>query len=128
MKPCQNTPCRGCPMRRMALPGYLGNDTPEHFSETVHSDEHMPCHLTVDYTRGDDWRDQLLPGVLGSATECAGIAIYRANVNKRVRPFIAGPFRYELRTLRPNKRTVFANRDEFLAHHKRLTNATNRRR
>ncbi len=108
MKPCADTPCKQCPMRRKSMPGWLGSDVPEHFIQVVHSEANMPCHLTVDYAE-PGWEDQLAPG--GDARACAGVAIYRANVGKLPRDA-------SVRRLKPDKKTVFASPREFVEHHR----------
>ena len=110
MKPCKDTPCSQCPMRRKSMPGWLGADVPESFIQTVHRADEMPCHVSVNY-ENPEWRDQLQPGDEGSATACAGVAIYHANILKRPRD-------RNVRTLDPDKVNVFASPTEFIAHHR----------
>lgn len=57
-------PCHDCPMRRNAIPGWLGDATPEQYRSLCHSDAPVMCHA-IRYAH------------------CAGVAIYRANVVKR---------------------------------------------
>lgn len=61
------TPCSDCPMRRDSVPAWLGGNTPELYQRLAHSDEIVHCHVI-------------------SNQQCAGMAIYRANVCKRVDP------------------------------------------
>ena len=84
-------PCSDCPMARTALNGWLGGSTPEEYAALAHSDARPPCHV-----HGN--------------VECAGMAIYRANVLKNPRtPGL---------TLPKDTALVFASPIEFLAHHK----------
>lgn len=96
-------PCADCPWARKALPGWLGDLTAEDWLEHAHGETRLECHTL----RGQ---------------QCAGGAIYRANVAKRPRD-------RELLNLPRDTGRVFANRDEFLAHHKaaRPTPRTSRR-
>lgn len=109
MKPCGDKPCNDCPMRRKSMPGWLGADTPEHFIQTVHMNDVMPCHPTVDY-ESSDWEEQL---VNGEAQACAGVAIYHANVGKMPRD-------RSVRRLPADKVNVFASPKEFIEHHRSL--------
>lgn len=85
-------PCTDCPMARRALPGWLGGATPEEYARLAHSDHVVNCHMI-------------------KRTQCAGMAIYRANVFKRTLPLnIQLPKDHE---------AVFSNPMEFLAHHSR---------
>lgn len=38
-------PCSDCPMRRDALPGWLGGATPEEYRALAHSDHAVDCRL-----------------------------------------------------------------------------------
>lgn len=90
---CQHErPCSDCPWSRNALPGWLGSLTAEEWIQVAHSDAHVDCHAL----RG---------------AQCAGIAIYRRNVCKRVEA--------PNMTLPPDREAVFAWPPEFLDHHKR---------
>lgn len=85
-------PCTDCPMTREALSGWLGGATPDEYVRLAHSDLVVPCHV-----HGN--------------VQCAGMAIYRANVVKRCdEPNLVLP---------KDKETVFATPFEFLAHHDR---------
>jgi hypothetical protein len=57
-------PCHDCPMRRNAIPGWLGGMTPADYRTLCHSDAPVDCHAI-------------------KGTQCAGVAIYRTNVVKR---------------------------------------------
>ena len=86
-------PCSDCPWARTALPGWLADMTPEEWIASAHGETRMECHT-----------------LLGA--ECAGAAIYRANVCKRVRD--PGALQ-----LPKDPAAVFATHAEFLAHHRR---------
>lgn len=85
------TPCSDCPWSREALNGWLGGTSIGEWVQIAHSDTYVPCH-TIDNQ------------------QCAGLAIYRRNVCKRVEP--------PLLTLAKNTDTVFSTPMEFEAHHK----------
>ena len=86
-------PCSDCPMTRTALRGWLGGATPEEYRRLAHSDTVVDCHAI-------------------RRTQCAGMAIYRANVVKRCDP--------PNLVLPKDERAVFASPMEFLKHHERL--------
>ncbi len=99
-----HTPCKQCPFRRVGLPGYLGGSTPETFMGQAHGEFYLPCHMT--YINGNP-REFASP-------QCAGAAIYRANVCKAPR----SAFTLQLPA---DKDKVFAAPAEFIAFHKRIT-------
>lgn len=79
------------------MPGWLGEQfTPEEFRSMAHGEAQLPCHKTIG-------RKQEL--------QCAGMAIYRANVVKRPRD-------PETLMLPKDRINVFDNPDEFVAHHR----------
>lgn len=83
--------CTDCPWRRDALNGWLGGNTAQEWLIFAHHDTHVECHVYSD-------------------VQCAGIAIYRANLCKLPRdPSIL--------VLPPDTKTIFANPREFLEHH-----------
>lgn len=86
-------PCSDCPFRRDALRGWLGGSTPEEFIAMAHSDTAYPCHAFL-------------------GPQCAGLAIYRANVAKL-------PRSPHVQRLNADRVAVFASIKEFLAHHKK---------
>lgn len=83
-------PCSDCPMARTALNGWLGGATPEEYAQLAHSDTIVSCHVQTN-------------------VQCAGMAIYRRNVCKRVTP--PGLI------LPADHAAVFSNPMEFKAHH-----------
>jgi hypothetical protein len=86
-------PCAGCPWLRTSLEGYLGNNSPERWIQIAHGEHYIDCHNTTNQ-------------------QCAGAAIYRANVCKSVKDERA-------LTLPPDEESVFATPMEFLAHHRK---------
>ncbi len=86
-------PCSDCPLGRASLPGWLGGATSVEYLLMLHTDAKVDCHV--------------LAGV-----QCAGVAIYRANVAKNPRdPAVL--------RLSSDRVAVFAKPSEFLAHHDR---------
>ncbi len=83
-------PCTDCPMARTALSGWLGGSSPEEYRRLAHSDAIVDCHV-----HGN--------------VQCAGMAIYRRNVCKRVEP--------PGLVLPGDIAKVFATPMEFLEHH-----------
>ncbi len=84
-------PCRDCPWRRVAVEGWLGPMTGPEWIAFVQSDAQIDCHT-----------------LLGA--QCAGAAIFRANIGKLPRDRVA------LRLPRDRER-VFASPTEFLDYH-----------
>lgn len=105
MKPPCQKPCRECPFKRTSARGWLGDDTPEGFMATTMADTEMPCHMTVDYEDKKNWRENL-----SNATQCAGAAIFFANIAKMSRDRSRGQ-------LPRNKALVFSHPQEFVDHH-----------
>jgi hypothetical protein len=85
------SPCSDCPFSRKALPGWLGTLTAEEWVQAVHGEARIDCHTV-------------------SNQQCAGAAIYRANVCK-------SPRDKSLLRLPPNTTKVFSWMTEFIAHH-----------
>ena len=86
-------PCVDCPFGRIAVPGWLAGETPDRWLQMAHSETKFECHT-------------LLPH------QCAGSAIYRANVCKTPRD-------PQILQLRSNRKLVFSTPQEFLKHHQR---------
>ena len=106
-------PCRECPFRRKGLPGFLGGAPAEVFIGQAHGDFWLPCHLHSDY-KDPDWKTD------HSKPQCAGTAIYRANVCKSQK-------NESLLSLPPDRAQVFSEPAEFIAYHKRITLAAARK-
>jgi hypothetical protein len=85
------TPCSDCPFARTALRGWLGSLTVDEWVLSVHGEDKIECHA-----------------LLGA--DCAGAAIYRANVCKTLRDRAA-------LKLPADRVTVFASPVEFAKHH-----------
>lgn len=84
-------PCADCPWARKSIPGWLGNNSAQRWCEMAHGEESIDCHCTTNQ-------------------QCAGAAIFRANIFKSVRDPRA-------LVLPPDKGTVFSWDNEFLDHH-----------
>lgn len=95
--PCSaqiDKPCSDCPWARTALPGWLGSMTSEEWIQAAHDETRIDCHTLV-------------------GPQCAGAAIYRANVCKNVRD-------PSLLKLPKDRDSVFASPTEFKEHHSKL--------
>lgn len=102
-------PCADCPWARTAVPDWLGGETSGGWVSLVHSDVHIDCHtlLKKKAERHDDRSvDPMEPW------QCAGAAIYRANVCKSPRD------KTNLE-LPPDEKLVFSSPQGFLDHHTR---------
>ncbi len=95
-------PCSDCPWARASFNGWLGPGTAEEWLTAAHGEGTVPCHVH--------------PNV-----QCAGLAIFRANVYKVPRD-------QETLRLPADRVRVFAIDDEFKAHHDNTTEARLRRR
>lgn len=84
-------PCSDCPWSRQAFPGWLGSISAEEWVRIAHGESLVDCH-----TR--------------SGAQCAGIAIYQANVCK-------SPRDPRILKLPADRKAVFANPQEFCEHH-----------
>lgn len=89
-------PCADCPFSVYSINGWLGGSSPEDFIHLALSDELYPCHA--------------LTGPKREKLQCAGLAVFRANMCKIPR---------DKRALRlPRDRiNVFLTSQEFLRHH-----------
>lgn len=91
------SPCSDCPWRRNSIKGWLGPWDPQTWVNIAQSEERIECHTSKDRESGDQWN-------------CAGAAIFRANIFKDLRDPLA--FR-----LKRNVTAVFAWGKEFIEHH-----------
>jgi hypothetical protein len=89
-----DAPCHDCPWRRDAPSGWLGGLSAQEWIAEAHGEARIDCHTV----NGDP------------QPQCAGAAIYRANVCKRVRD-------PEAVHLKADRKTVFSNPNEFKEHH-----------
>jgi hypothetical protein len=85
------SPCTDCPFARAALPGWLGSLSVDEWLRAVHGESFIQCHVYINQ-------------------QCAGAAIYRANVAKRC---ISG----SILILPQDKTNVFATPLEFKEFH-----------
>jgi len=83
--------CSDCPWAKTAMPGWLGALSAEEWIEVAHADNEVPCHAIKN-------------------TQCAGLAIYRANMSKL-------PRNPDVLVLPPDRENVFSY-FEFLEHHR----------
>lgn len=87
-------PCRDCPWQRTALNGWLGGLTADDWLQAAHGEARIDCHTRT-------------------GAQCAGAAIYRANMAKRPR---------DLDTLQlpADRGRVFSHPEQFRQHHAKL--------
>lgn len=97
-------PCAECPWRRDSRSGHLGPNTAEEWAELAHGESPIACHMTIESD------DQPWPEL----RQCAGSAIFRANICK-------SPRNPEVAVGQQDTKTVFAWDDEFIAHHEGQT-------
>lgn len=109
MKKNPSKPCNECAFRRDSEPGFLGGSPPEMFLGQSVGPFVVPCHCHCDF---DDptWKDKI-----GQTPQCAGLAIYRANIDSA--RFLPDA----LHKLPADHDLVFSTPAEFLAHHKQIT-------
>ena len=84
-------PCSDCPWARRSMPCWLGDTSREEWLGDAHGETRIECHT-----------------LLGA--QCAGAAIYRANVCK-------SPRDKTLLKLPADREKVFATKQEFWEHH-----------
>lgn len=119
MKHTLKQPCRACPFRRKAAPGWLGSGDPDSFVEAALADrfndgiegsDALPCHLTVNYET-PEWTTQL-----ADAEVCHGALVFYRNVDA-----FKLPRQWEredlVRQVRPDHDVVFSTPEEFINHH-----------
>ncbi len=86
-------PCTDCPFARTALPGWLGDASVQEWVAMLHGETRIDCHAII-------------------GPQCAGAAIYRANVGKVPRD-------QTLLKLAADRNLVFAGPGEFIRHHEK---------
>ena len=86
------SPCSDCPFARKSLAGWLGSLNPMRWIQIVMGDGRIDCHTRI-------------------PMQCAGAAIFRANVCKVPRSSDV------LQDLGLDRIRVFATPQEFLDHH-----------
>jgi hypothetical protein len=84
-------PCHDCPFARDAINGWLGTMSIDEWIAAVRGESRIDCHAL-------------------EGPQCAGAAIYRANICKRPRD-------RSLLALAADRTRVFANAVEFREHH-----------
>jgi hypothetical protein len=98
--------CRACPWLRTSAPGWLGeHTTAAEWVALAHGEQPIACHMTIteaDESGVGDWTHPQI-------RQCAGAAIYRANVGKM-------PRRPDVARAAADTDTVFTW-GEFEAHH-----------
>lgn len=93
------SPCSDCPWARKSLAGWVGALSPMDWIRYAFSDNRIECHT----------RPQA--GIVRTWWQCAGAAIFRANICKVPRdPDV-------MQDLAPDTVRVFATPREFLNHH-----------
>lgn len=100
--PAVKDPCKECPWRREAAPGWLGPLTAEEWCKTAHAENAIACHKTI--PKGGGWGPQ--------TRQCRGAAIFRANVFKH-------PHNATIEVGPRDEELVFSWDDEFIDHHTR---------
>lgn len=95
-------PCTECPWRRDATPGHLGPHSAQDWIRTAHGENPIACHLTVRHN-DQPWSE---------LKQCAGAAIFRANICKQ-------PRHTAVAVLEADTATVFGWDNEFTDHHTR---------
>lgn len=98
LPPAVPQPCVECPWRKAATAGWLGPYSAKRWLRAAHGEGAIACHRTVKET-----------GSWDGASQCAGMASFRANVCKSPRdPAVAAG---------PPRDDVFGSNQEFLSHH-----------
>ncbi len=105
-------PCAACPWRRDSKPGGLGSKEPtETFIGQVYGPFYLPCHCGYPRDGSDpDWKEKAL-----KAPQCAGAAIFRANIG------VSRHLPEQLHRLPADPAKVFETAEEFTAHHKKCS-------
>jgi hypothetical protein len=101
-------PCDNCPWRKNSKPGYLGGSHPLTYIGQAQGPFVLPCHKACNF-EDPGWRAKTI-----STRQCAGAAIYRANVGVAYR--LPGTIHH----LPPSKE-VFGSPEEFLSHHTKIS-------
>lgn len=107
---CQK-PCKECPFNKKNVLGNgseaLGGSPPEVYVGQIEGPFWLPCHMDNRYRgKNTDPNDNL---------QCAGAAIYRANIQ------VANKMPKGLLRLEPETETVFKDHQEFLMHYLQIT-------
>lgn len=94
-------PCSDCPFARNALRAWLGILSVDEWLRCAHGETVIDCHALI--------------GEAGESFQCAGAAIYRANVAKKCWPQTG------TLELPRNKTKVFSSPMDFRSHHEEPT-------
>lgn len=108
-------PCAACPFSRNVKPyaddpKALGNSSPFVYMGQANGPFILPCHSTHDYKQLEERLEATKPG---NGCECAGAAIFRANIGLR--------YPAALLHLPYDREQVFGTFTEFFAHHYKLS-------
>lgn len=104
-------PCKACPFSRACPPGKTGGSDPAIFVGQAVGPFWLPCHQTQNF-KDPNWKNDM------SVRQCAGAAIFRANVG--VAESIAAVAEQLLR-LPADTGLVFHSFAELLAHHRQVS-------
>lgn len=109
------SPCAACPFSRNVKPyaddkQALGQTSPFTYVGQANGPFVLPCHATHDYS---ELAERLKAAQPGSGCECAGAAIFRANIG------LAYPD--PLLHLPHDREKVFGTFVEFVAHHYKIS-------
>jgi len=96
-----SSPCGGCPFSRAIAPGELGGGRPETYVGQAVGPFWLPCHCSANY-RGKET-------VASEVSQCAGAAIFRANIGVQMPP--------ALLSLPRDTEKVFSTLADFWSHH-----------
>lgn len=106
-RPHCKKPCNECPFRRIAMPGWLGSNTPQSFIIDISYERPLPCHTSINY-EDPRWKRQWERGEIGNI--CAGSLILMRNMSKLPRD-------PNFPRLPADHKLVFSNPHEFIEHH-----------
>jgi hypothetical protein len=100
--------CKDCPYSKTVVPGGLGGAKPEVYIGQGHGPFYLPCHKTCDFN-DPNWKDNVT-----NPKQCAGAAIYRANIER------ADIMPKSLLKL-PKNNSVFESPEELYSHHAKVS-------
>lgn len=102
-------PCRECPLRKDAAPGFLGGYTPEMYLDALFSPASLACHCSKGFHEGD----------IAKQRHCTGVAGFRANMNLRTGTSADRAIHAVIEGYPRNLREdFFENPTQFYNHHK----------
>src|SRR5947209_10221567 len=103
-------PCDECPFSRACEPGGTGGSNPTVYVGQAYGPFWLPCHTDPDYKTPMSLREKTV-----TVSQCAGAAIFRANVGAAAR------MPHGVHRLPADTSLVFATPAELIAHHNRST-------